>query len=68
MTLKSEEKSCLEVLGIRKLQFFSAVIFSIIWSSKPWILIRIRIRIDKKCWIRVRIRIETNADLPTLPV
>ncbi len=54
-------------VGISKLQFltkkdikkFQLYFFSLIfWSSKPWILILIRIRL--KCWIRIRIRITLN--------
>jgi hypothetical protein len=56
-------------LRISKLEFViktinccSAVKFSIFWSSKH--KIRIRIRIDLKCWIRVRIG--TNFDPETM--
>jgi hypothetical protein len=41
----------------KKIYKFSAVFFFYFLSSKPWIRIRIRIRIHLKCWIRIHILI-----------
>jgi len=55
-TLKSEKSEKKVEKNLKKVKQN----FSVQGVKKPWIWIRIRIRIGEKCWIRIRI--ETYAD------